>query len=158
MGRRIDKIIVHCSDTPDSMDIGSKEINQWHKERGWLSKKSEVSIGYHYVVTRKGNVEIGRLEEEVGSHCYGQNRTSLGVCWVGRDNLTLQQDSSFLKLLRKLINKYDLKPSDVYGHCEFSDQKTCPNISMHSVRMDLLFQNNELADKKIIDRLKRKNI
>ena len=33
--RKIDKIIVHCADTPDGKDFTIKDIDCRHKERGW---------------------------------------------------------------------------------------------------------------------------
>ena len=47
-------IIIHCSATKPSMDIGVKEINEWHLQRGWSG------IGYHYVIRRNGDLETGR--------------------------------------------------------------------------------------------------
>lgn len=139
MARKINKIIVHCTDSDDSLDIGFKEIDSWHRERGWYSKKSNMSCGYHYIVRKRGRVEAGRLESDVGAHCYGQNKSSLGVVWVGRKDMTTEQKQALLKLLRKLIDEHGLKPFDVYGHCEFTDGKTCPNLDMHRLRVDLLF-------------------
>jgi len=137
--REIDKIIVHCSDSPDSMAIGFREINDWHKERGWLDKKSGVSCGYHYIVKRNGRVEAGRPESSVGAHCYGHNRKSLGICWVGRDKMTPKQNRALIQLVNRLRVTYDIAANDVYGHCEFNAHKTCPNFNMNEFRMDVLF-------------------
>lgn len=139
MGRKIDKIIIHCSDSPDSLNIGFHEINQWHRERGWLDKKSDISCGYHYIVRRNGNVEVGRPESSVGSHVYGQNRSSIGICWVGRDKMTEAQDKAIRQLCRQQLEKHGLKPFDLYGHHEFDENKTCPNFDMHEFRLDVLF-------------------
>ena len=29
-------IVIHCSQTRPSQDIGAKDIDRWHRERGWL--------------------------------------------------------------------------------------------------------------------------
>ncbi|HHD11115.1 MAG TPA: hypothetical protein ENK42_01615 [Deltaproteobacteria bacterium] len=81
--RRIDKIIIHCS----ASDFGSAAlIDRWHRERCWRM------IGYYYVILngyrKKGRynkdddglIEPGRPIEEIGAHCRGQNRTSIGIC------------------------------------------------------------------------------
>ena len=68
--RRIDSIIIHCTASPDYMDIGVKEIDRWHKDRGWSQ------IGYHYVVRRNGEIERGRPIEQQGAHAKGANQTS----------------------------------------------------------------------------------
>lgn len=135
--RKIKKIILHCTDSPDTRDIGFEEINQWHKERGWLSK-SGVSCGYHYIIRRDGSIEKGRPDEDVGSHAYGENKTSIGVVWVGKSSPSMRQILVIPRLMRYLIDKYNLDSSDVYGHYEFNDQKTCPNMNMNSIRWEVL--------------------
>ena len=42
-------LVVHCSDTPDSDDIGAIEIHKMHIGFGW------EGIGYHKVIRRNGN-------------------------------------------------------------------------------------------------------
>ena len=49
-----DTIVIHCTQTPDTMDIGADEIKKWHKNRGF------DTIGYHFVIRRDGHVEKGR--------------------------------------------------------------------------------------------------
>ena len=69
-------IVVHCSATKPSMDIGVKEIRDWHVNgNGWSD------IGYAYVIRRNGALELGRdldrdgnVDEETGA-----NTTSLDV-------------------------------------------------------------------------------
>lgn len=125
--RRIDKIIVHCSATPGNMNIGAKEIDAWHKERGWRG------IGYHYVITRNGFVEPGRSESEVGAHCKGHNSNSIGICWVGgadgEDNRTPEQIGAIRALVSILKLKYP--NATLHGHREFSN-KACPSFNIHT--------------------------
>ena len=60
MSRNIKKIFVHCTDSDDSLDIGFKEINDWHQLRGGLSK-SGVSCGYHYHFKTCPNLNMLKL-------------------------------------------------------------------------------------------------
>ena len=136
--RKIDKIIVHCTDSDDSLDIGFREVNQWHKERGWLSP-SGISCGYHYIVRRDGRIESGRPEDEVGAHCKGENSHSIGISWVGRKQFGSGQYEGLLNKLRDICDRYDIGVEQVYGHFEFDSHKTCPNLSMPHVRAELLF-------------------
>jgi N-acetylmuramoyl-L-alanine amidase len=136
--RQIDKIIVHCTDSDDSLDIGYREVNEWHKARGWLSP-SGISCGYHYIVRRDGRIEIGRPESEIGAHCEGQNSHSIGIVWVGRKQIAKPQWDSLLKKLRDIMDRHSVKIDKVYGHTEFNPNKTCPNLSMPHVRAELLF-------------------
>lgn len=74
---KTDAIIVHCSATPPSMDVGVDEIARWHRRRGFLA------IGYHRVIRRDGVVEPGRPVDAIGAHARGWNRRSIGICLVG---------------------------------------------------------------------------
>lgn len=42
--RAINKIIIHCSATPEGHDYTAADIDSWHKARGWRC------IGYHYAM------------------------------------------------------------------------------------------------------------
>ena len=123
-------IAVHCSATRPSLDVGVKEIRQWHKAQGWQD------IGYHYVIRRDGKVERGRAENLIGSHVAGYNATSVGVCLVGgvsqkdikpENNFTPEQFASLKTLLKMLTEKY--KGAKVRGHRDFPKvQKACPSF------------------------------
>lgn len=136
----IAKIVIHCSDSPDNLDIGVQEIRRWHvQDRGWSD------IGYHYVVRRSGTVEVGRYEngdsvlegKEIGAHVKGHNSDSLAICWVGRDNMTAAQRHAILKLTKNLIRRLGLSARHVKGHYEIDGRKTCPNIDMDKFRQAL---------------------
>ena len=75
--REIKSIILHCSATPEGKDFTVADITRWHKERGFRT------IGYHYVVYRDGTVHKGRPVEQIGAHCEGHNKNSIGVCYIG---------------------------------------------------------------------------
>ena len=60
-------LVVHCAATPPEMDIGAKEIDLWHRQRGWSG------IGYHFVIRRDGRVEAGRPLDRPGAHAQGFN-------------------------------------------------------------------------------------
>ena len=120
-------IVVHCSATRPSQDIGARTINAWHKERGF------DKIGYHYVIKRNGNVELGRDEQSQGAHALGYNHNSLGICLVGgsqeedhtkaENNFTDDQWNSFGYLIDQLEDKY--LGVKIIGHNEIS-KKECP--------------------------------
>jgi len=132
--REINKIVIHCSDSPDSLDIGVREIRDWHKQRGWSD------IGYHYVVRRDGTVESGRPIEIKGAHVKGHNSDSIGICWVGRKDIDDKQLKSLRAIIRAFAGKYKLDVvDDVFGHYELDNKKTCPNLDMVKFRANLVF-------------------
>ncbi len=129
--RKIDKVVIHCTDSPDKLDIGAVEINVWHKERGWNG------IGYHYVVRRSGKIENGRPDAVVGAHTVGHNASSIGIVWVGRDKPAPEQYTALTEKCKDVMRKYKLDTSHVFGHKELNDGKTCPNLDMDEFRRGL---------------------
>jgi N-acetylmuramoyl-L-alanine amidase len=124
--RAINKIIVHCSATPNDRVVTVEEIRRWHVEgNGWQD------IGYHYVIYRNGEVHSGRPLKIVGAHCAGQNTGSIGICLIGDDKFTPEQFNS-LRILHKAFA--DMIPSiEIYGHRDFTKAKTCPNFEVKDI-------------------------
>jgi hypothetical protein len=151
--RKIDLIIIHCADTYPRMDIGVKEIDQWHKERGWKG------VGYHYVIRRNGVIETGRPENEIGAHVTGHNRFSIGVCWVGgkgedglpQDNRTESQKQSLRSLIHGLHSKYP--DAIIAGHSDFNNNKDCPcfNVQAEFGWLNVKNNNNERETNKNLE-------
>lgn len=93
--------IVHHSATRDGTALDFEQIRRFHMEpppagRGWRD------IGYHAVVERVGDrfqAIDGRPVSLEGAHCpaHGQNRISLGICFVG--NWEVQTDMEWGQLL-----------------------------------------------------------
>lgn len=129
--RTINKIIIHCSATPEGRDYTVKDIDHWHKAWGFNS------IGYHYVVYRDGSVHTGRPLEQVGAHCYGHNAHSIGVCYIGgevadgshtpKDTRTPAQRIALRELVARLQKQFPL--ATVHGHYEFAN-KACPSFKI----------------------------
>jgi N-acetyl-anhydromuramyl-L-alanine amidase AmpD len=129
MARDISRIIVHCSYTPPSMDIGADTIRAWHvEERGWSD------IGYHYVVRRNGEIEDGRPVERMGAHARGNNSDSIGICLVGGMAEDGGDDCNFTRwqweALSVLVDSLDEEYGhlEVIGHRDVDDSKTCPTF------------------------------
>ncbi len=121
--RDINKIIVHCSDTPDDRDVTATDIRAWHLDRGWRD------IGYHYVIRRSGAVELGRPLEDAGAHVRGHNKDSIGVCLVGREDFSDEQWRTLRILVNGLYREFG---APVFGHNDFTASKTCPNFNVGS--------------------------
>lgn len=140
--RRINLIVIHCSATPPTMDIGAATIRRWHtdpppKGRGWKD------IGYHYVIRRGGLTEIGRdvdhdgnTLEEVGAHVAYANAHSVGICMVGgvnaankpENNFTQRQWDSLIATLLELVAKYP--KVRICGHHDLDAGKACPSFKV----------------------------
>jgi hypothetical protein len=146
----IKMLIVHCSDSPDTRDIGFIEINQWHKERfaGWKDPNGNIIYcGYNYIVRRNGIIEVGRPEGVEGAHCLSHNHDSVSVCWVGSKYMTIEQKHALKVLCLSILKKYGLTTDKIYGHCEFNKHKTCPNFNSVTTFMNMRFFRNFLEGK-----------
>ena len=125
-------IVIHCAatDAPGDRNIGVKDIDVWHRQRGFLC------VGYHFVIKRDGTVETGRHVNVVGAHVLGNNHDSIGICMVGggskkeTNDFTPEQWAALEALVRSLKHEY---PSAVIrGHRDFESGKAqgkwCPSF------------------------------
>lgn len=121
--REINLIIIHCSATRVDRDFTAKDIDTAHRVRGFSS------WAYHYYIRKDGTIEPMRDESEIGAHCLGHNRDSIGVCYEGgidengrpADTRTLLQKASLQILVRSLKRKYP--SADIVGHRDLSPDR-----------------------------------
>jgi len=146
-------IVVHCSQTRPSQNIGAKEIDRWHRERGWLK------IGYARVIKRDGTVEQGRDDDELQAHVKNYNHISTSVCVVGgakeenwqegEDNFTGEQWESLKKVLEEQVIKYP--EARIVGHYELDERKTCPNFNVREYLLNEDIKGYKFADSTVTD-------
>ena len=75
--RQINYIIIHCSATKAGSDFHAKDIDKWHRERGW------DGIGYHKVVTKDSVIHQLLDISKVSNGVYGYNSPSTNIAYVG---------------------------------------------------------------------------
>lgn len=139
--RKIEYLIIHTSDSPDSLKLGAYDIDQWHKQRGW------DGCGYNYVVNRDGIVELGRLERETPAGARGYNKNGIHIVWMGRNIPTEPQLHSLSRLSYDIMLRHDIPINKVLGHTELPGvSKTCPNIDMTILRTRILQGKYHMGD------------
>lgn len=125
------QLIIHCSATKPTMDVGVREIRQWHRQQGWLD------VGYNLIVRRDGTVEKGRDLYQVGAHTKGHNSNSVSICLIGgvdsnmkpEDNFTEAQYVTLDKLVDQMVETFsDLKR--IIGHRDIDSGKACPSFDV----------------------------
>ena len=124
--RTITLIVIHCSAVRPDQTSSAKDIDNWHKDRGFNG------IGYHYVIRRDGTIELGRPEWQVGAHCIPHNAHSIGICYEGgydergesADTRTEAQKQTLRKLLEQLHERYPR--AVIVGHHDLYPPKPCP--------------------------------
>ncbi|EFO32630.1 N-acetylmuramoyl-L-alanine amidase [Roseibium sp. TrichSKD4] len=136
--RPLTEIIVHCTATPEGRAVSVKEIDTWHRARGWSG------IGYHRVIDLNGDSWQGRDLASVGAHCAGHNLRTIGVVYVGglskdgktaKDTRTLSQKEGLIAELTNLRDRFNIQK--VSGHNEYA-AKACPCFNA-SAEYDHLF-------------------
>ena len=135
--RNINKIIIHCSATPEGKNFTVKQIDACHRQRGFNG------IGYHFVIYLDGSIHVGRALAKAGAHCKGHNAHSIGVCYIGgvatdgktpKDTRTDAQKASLVKLITELRQQFP--NASVHGHREFAN-KACPCFDARKEYKDL---------------------
>ncbi|MGE0192969.1 MAG: N-acetylmuramoyl-L-alanine amidase [Planctomycetota bacterium] len=130
-------IILHHS---DDLAGNAEKYDRIHRvDNGW-----EHGLGYHFVIgngslSGDGEVEVGpRWKQQLhGAHAKTPdnryNDYGVGICLVGNFELpggrpTAAQMDSLVKLVRWLMDTYDLSPDVVQGHCHCCPTK-CPGAN-----------------------------
>ena len=126
--REVNLLIVHWSATRCDRNFSIEALRQSHLARGF------ASIGYHFYITRDGEVRVCRPVHQIGAHATGWNDKSIGICYEGgldekgcpADTRTYAQKCSLLDLLRQLKADYPL--ARILGHYQLSKSvhKSCP--------------------------------
>ena len=106
VGRKINRVIVHWTETHTNKNIGSEEINDLHLKMGL------DGIGYHYVIRRDGSLQRGRPVNIQGQHATEADTETIGIVFVGGINVPTGTPNSenFLSsqsLTRSQINTFD---------------------------------------------------
>ncbi len=136
--RSISLIIIHCSAVRPWQNSSVKDIDGWHRDRGYRN-----GCGYHYVVRRDGSIEKGRPLEMIGAHCKHHNEHSIGICYEGglnmkglaEDTRTAEQKVAMRELLEQLHEQFPR--ALIVGHHVFNPMKSCPCFDAVAEYVDL---------------------
>lgn len=112
-----DRIVLHHA---AAKSCTAEQIHQWHLNNGW------EGAGYHFLVRKDGKIYRLRPEEMVGSHAYGANYNSIGVCAEGNfqnEMMSEIQKNSLKELVSYLKKKYGI--NKVQKHSDINST-ACP--------------------------------
>ncbi len=112
-------IILHHSEVTAFHTL--EDVHRWHLNKGW------AGIGYHYFISKAGEIYEGRPKDTVGAHTYGYNDNSVGVCFEGnfdREEMGDRQLNAGIKLLCRL--RQDYSDATIVRHGQLVKGKSCP--------------------------------
>lgn len=130
--RKTNKIYLIILHHTASAHADVESIHNDHLKRGW------AGIGYHFLIQPDGTIDEGRPIKYVGSHCAGNNSSSIGIALVGdfrKTKPTLFQLESLEMLVEELKQKYPsikrvLNHKDLYA-------TLCPVVDLkHMIKED----------------------
>lgn len=136
MTRKISLIVIHCSATRSNQRYTLDMLKADHNAR-FHGK----GIGYHYFITKEGQLYQTRSEDEIGMHARHYNAHFIGICYEGgldekgndADTRTPEQRAALIALLRSL--KKDYPDAEIMGHSELEGvHKACPSFSCSEYR------------------------
>ncbi len=122
--RKIKKIIVHCSATPEGRHNDARDIHSWHLKRGW------AGIGYHYVMLLSGEIQYGRNVNYSGAHAKGYNKYTIGVCLIGgTDQKLVAKENSFTGDQFVFLESFLIKLHKLYPDAEITGHRNLPGVN-----------------------------
>ena len=130
MERRIDRIVVHYTATPEGRDVTAADVVTWHtdpppKGRGWSR------AGYHFFVRLSGTVEPIVPLEHVANGVRGFNAHSVHLCYAGgadgRDTRTPAQRETLYRLIRDMKTRFP--QAELCGHRDLA-ATLCPGFDV----------------------------
>ena len=120
--KKVFLIILHHT---ASMSGDVYSIHQDHLKRNW------AGIGYHYLILPNGTIQEGRPIKYVGSHCAGNNTSSIGIALLG-DFTKVQPTKEQLGAAKYLIEKLKKEVPSIYRVLNHNDlyATKCPVVNL----------------------------
>ncbi len=116
----------------------AQQVDSWHKNNGWSG------IGYHFFITKTGDIYRGRPLWAVGAHASGSNNSSVGICVEGNyeteTTMPYPQKAAVKELLSYLREIYP--NADIKGHKE-TGATGCPGNFYPLNEMKAYFAESE---------------
>lgn len=96
----------------------------------YLNEKCKTSQGCSYIVDYNDVIQVVSDDFAVYSCGKGDDYSTkhliaIEICSNNDDNLYLKGQEKAIKLIKKLMKKYNLTTKDIYFHCDF-DNVHCP--------------------------------
>lgn len=110
---------IHASATRPKYNDNVDTIRKMHLDKGWSD------VGYHLVIRRDGEYELGRPFHRQGSQVRGHNKFNFGICLIGgvsddtgkpENNYTEEQFQTLRDVLSVVCSEYQILTDRIKGH------------------------------------------
>lgn len=142
---RLQRLVIHCTDTPAGREVSADDIRRWHtspvKEggRGWKQ------VGYTDMIHLDGSIErlVANNEDaivdpwEITNGAKGYNSTSRHIVYVGgravrgtapEDTRTEAQKEAMRQYVLDFHRRFP--DADIVGHNQLTTAKACPSFDV----------------------------
>lgn len=125
--REVTRIFIHCTASDYDHHDDVSVVDEWHRDRGW------DGIGYHYLIKKSGELQVGRSLEKNPVAQAGNNSRTIAICLHGLEatKFTRAQMDTLLTLCDEINLQYQGEVT-FHGHREVSN-KACPVIDYVSL-------------------------
>lgn len=123
-------ITIHCSATrPSWSDCDVEDLRHMHTSKGWSD------IGYHWVITRDGIMQVGRPMSRNGAGVKGHNANNIHICLIGGvdednkpvNNFTGNQFDTLRHAITSFAGRHGIREENIKGHRDWPNvAKECP--------------------------------
>ena len=133
----ITAIVLHHSAGRGTLE----DVDRIHRKRGY------TCIGYHYYITRDGEIHLGRPLLTVGAHAKGHNKDTIGICLEGdfrKDEPTDKQIEALALTVKNLMRTISTIKT-IYNHRDLC-KTLCPVIDLKSKVLKLIKEDKNNDD------------
>ena len=142
---RLDRLVIHCTDTPEGREVSAADIRRWHTSpvseggRGWkqvgYTDMLHLDGRWERLVSNNDDDTVDPLEITNGAK--GYNSTSRHIVYVGgQDRTTGKPKDTRTSAQRKAMTDYVMKfkkehpQADICGHNDLDRGKACPSFNV----------------------------
>lgn len=141
--RKITKVILHCDASSNPEQDSIEAVRELHTSPKSIKfkwgeyethGKAWRDVGYHFYIQSNGTLQRGRSIDEIGAHCLGENKHSIGICMHGskKSDFNNQQKLTLVRLIQALVTLFP--EVTIHGHNEFAN-KECPVYDVEPFKM-----------------------
>lgn len=161
-----DKIITHTAQSTKFHT--AQDVHEWHKVRWnkynpspyFKAKNGEpYYVGYHIVIEWDGTIVQCRDYFEEGVHCFGQNLSSIGVCFMGNGDLhepSPEQLRAWLIVFERINKAFpNITTNRIYPHRKYANRSCHGRLLPDDYYVKALGVEREKAIKEMYETVKQ---